>query len=348
MCRFRFKLARRCLFAAILALVQGAATAAQAQEQVVNIYTSRHYDQDREVYRRFTEQTGIRVRSIEAESDQLLTRILAEGPESPADIFMTVDAGRMWRAVEAGVLAPHGVDAVNQRVPAHLRHPDDLWFGITKRARVIVYRKAAGRPDGLTTYADLADPVFADQICVRSSQNIYNLSLMAALIDRIGAAAAEDWARAVSNNFARPPQGNDTAQIRAVAAGQCRLAVVNSYYVGRLMGSENDADRAVADAVGLIFPDQDGPGTHVNVSGAGLIATAPNPDNARKFLEFLVSDEVQQILADGNHEFAAVPGVALSGPIAEMGDFKEDRINAAVLGENQLEAVRVYDRAGWP
>ncbi|MEQ9813563.1 MAG: Fe(3+) ABC transporter substrate-binding protein [Azospirillaceae bacterium] len=321
------------------------ATAAAAQE--VNVYSARHYDTDDEIFAAFTEATGIEVNLIEAGADELIQRIEAEGANSPADVLVTVDAGRLWRAEEAGMFQPIDSAVLNERIPEHLRHPEGLWFGFSKRARVIIYNEEMGRPAGLETYEDLADPAFEGEICIRSSSNIYNQSLLASIIEAHGAEAAEDWAAGVVANMARDPEGGDTDQINAVAAGQCSIGVVNTYYIGRLLASDDEADRAVGEAVGVIFPNQEDRGTHVNISGAGVAANAPNREEAIAFLEFLASDEAQALFALGNNEYPAVDGVPVSGPITGFGAFTEDELNASVLGENNPEAVMIFDRVGW-
>ena len=318
-----------------------------AAGQVVNIYSSRHYDTDLQLYEGFTAQTGIVVNRIEAGADELIERIRADGEFSPADLLITVDAGRLWRAEEAGVFAAVESEVLDTRIPESLRHPDGLWFGLSTRARVIVYNREEGVPEGLTRYADLADPAFADSVCIRSSSNIYNISLMAGIVSRDGPEAAEEWARGVVSNFARQPQSNDTGQIRAVASGECSIAVVNTYYVARLVASEDPADNDVAAAIGVIFPNQDSTGTHVNVSGAGVVATAPNRENAIRFLEYLTAESAQRYFADGNHEYPVVSGLAGSDALKSLGEFEADTLNAAELGIHQAEAVMVFDRAGW-
>lgn len=319
---------------------------APANAGEVNLYSSRHYDTDLALYDDFTSQTGIKVNRIEADADALIERIQSEGEFSPADILITVDAGRLWRAEEAGVFAPVESDVLEERIPAHLRHPEGLWFGLSTRARIIIYNKAAGKPEGLENYADLADPRFRGDICIRSSSNIYNISLLSSIIAHKGAAEAEKWARGVVANFARPPQGNDTSQIEAVAAGECRISVVNTYYLARYAGGEG-ADRAIFDAIGVIFPDQDWTGTHVNVSGAGLVKTAPNRENAVKFLEYLTSPSAQRYFADGNNEYPAAQGLKANSAVEQLGSFKPDTLNAAEIGKRQAEAVKIFDRAGW-
>lgn len=320
-------------------------SAASAGE--VNLYSSRHYDTDLRLYEDFETQTGIKVNRIEAGADPLIERIKSEGEFSPADVLITVDAGRLWRAEEAGLLASVQSDVLEARLPENMRHPEGQWFGLSKRARVIIYNKGLA-PTPLSSYADLADPAHEGRVCIRSSSNIYNISLMAAMIEHEGEDAAQTWAEGVVKNFARRPQGNDTAQIRAVASGECGIAVVNSYYLARLAGSEDEADRAVFEGVGIVFPDQDGRGTHVNISGAGVVATAPNRDNAVRFIEYLTSESAQQYFANGNNEYPAVPSIGSTSAVEKLGTFKEDSLNVSALGRNQTRAVQIYDRAGWP
>ncbi|MEM9620473.1 MAG: Fe(3+) ABC transporter substrate-binding protein [Pseudomonadota bacterium] len=314
--------------------------------EVVNVYSARHYDTDFALYDNFTEQTGIQVNLIEGGSDALIERILNEGKFSPADIMITVDAGRLWRAQEKGVFQPLESAVLTDSIPAHLRDPEGYWFGLSKRARVIVYNRAAGLPIEISRYEQLADEALRGKICMRSSSNIYNLSLMAALIDAHGEATAEAWAEGVVKNFARPPQSNDTGNLTAVAAGECGLTIANTYYLGRWLASDDASAAELLGALELVFPNQADRGTHVNISGAGLTRYAPNRDNAIKFLEYLVSDSAQKLFAEGNNEYP-VAGEA-TGPIVKLGvDFKEDQINAGVLGTNQARAVQIYDKAGW-
>lgn len=339
-----FRLLAALTLAAIAAVT---ALAAHADAAELNIYSARHYDTDLRLYDRFTAETGIKVNLIEGDSDELIARIEREGRNSPADLLITVDAGRLWRAEEKGLFQPVSSRLLEERIPAHLRHPDGLWYGISKRARIIIYNKAAGAPEKLDTYADLADPIHKGEICMRSSSNLYNVSLLAAIIEHEGAEKAEAWTKGVVANFKREPQGNDTANVNAVAAGECRISLVNTYYVGRMLASEDAKTREAAEKVVLVFPDQQGHGTHVNLSGAGVMKHAPNRDNAVKFIEFLTSDWAQLALTQMNHEYTAVPGVSDETPVRGAGDFKEDELNASALGRNQAEAVRIFDRAGW-
>lgn len=324
-------------------------TASTAPDQVreLNLYSSRHYDTDIALYEDFEERTGISVNLIEAEADALIERIRSEGEFSPADLLITVDAGRLWKAEQEGLFQPVSSTILDERIPGYLRHPDGLWFGLSKRARVIIYNQQAGRPEGLENYSDLADPRFDGQVCIRSSGNIYNISLLAGIIAHDGLAAAEDWAQGVVENFARPPQGNDTGHIRAVASGECRIAVVNTYYLGRIAASEAEEDQALIEAIGIIFPNQETTGTHVNISGAGLLRHAPNRENAIAFLEYLTEDSAQSYFANGNHEYPVVASVQAAAAVLALGDFREDELNAAELGVHQQEAVRVFDRVGW-
>lgn len=326
---------------------QTADSPASQGPEVVNLYSSRHYDTDLALYEDFTAQTGIEVRLIEASADALIERIRSEGEFSPADIMMTVDAGRLWRAEQAGIFKPVDSETLTARIPESYRHPDGLWFGLSKRARIIIYNKDAGKPEPLDTYADLADPAHEGRVCMRSSGNIYNISLLAGIVSREGTEAAEEWARGVVANFARPPQGNDTAQIRSVATGECGVSLVNTYYLARLADSDDPAERELAEAVGVVFPNQGTTGTHVNISGAGLVATAPNPEAAVRFLEYLTSDEAQRHFANGNYEYPIVDDVAGIPALMALGDFEADTLNASELGEHQSEAIMVFDRAGW-
>ncbi len=332
-------------FACTLAIGGLAEDDAGSADSVVNVYSARHYDTDLQLYDRFTETTGVRVNLIEGSSDGLMERIVNEGEFSPADMLITVDAGRLWRAADRGVFQPVESEVLSERVPAHLRDPDGLWFGLSKRGRVIVYNNANGLPDGISRYEDLADESLRGQVCMRSSGNIYNLSLLGSLIEHHGEEGALAWAEGVVANFHRPPQGNDTAQLRAVAAGECGVSIANTYYIGRLMGAEDEADKAVTQDIGVLFPNQDDRGAHVNISGAGIARHAPNRANAVAFLEYLTSDFAQRLFAEGNNEYPVVGDA--TGPIAKLGTFKEDAVNASVLGANQALAVQTFDRAGW-
>lgn len=340
------------MFRSLTALGLIAALASPALAQEINLYSSRHYDTDLRLYENFTAETGIRINLIEGEGEQLMERIRTEGANSPADIFVTVDGGRLHRAVEAGIFQPIESAVLEERVPANFQHPDNLWFGLSSRARVI-FTRTGERPDWLNDYEDLADPRLAGELCIRSSSNVYNVSLMAELIEVMGAEAAEEWAAGVNANLARPPQGGDRDQLRALAAGECSVAVSNTYYWGALAASENPDDRAVAEAVEFFYPNQGteaepGRGAHVNISGAGVVAGAPNRENAIRFLEYLVSDEAQAIFADSNNEFPIVPGVEIHGPVAPFTEFRNSGVNVSVYGLNAAQATDIFDRVGFP
>lgn len=331
------------VIATLLALLGSAGA-----QQVVNVYSARHYDSDQTLFDLFMAQTGIRVNLIEAGADELIERIRSEGANSPADVIVTVDAGRLWRAEQAGLLAAIDSDVLEAAIPASLRHPEGRWFGYSLRARGLVYGVARVDPAELSTYEDLAGEAWRGRLCIRSSTNIYNVSLTASIIATAGVDAAQAWADGVARNLARRPQGGDTDQIRAVAAGECDVAVVNHYYLARLIASSDARDQAAAAAVGWFFPNQDDRGTHVNVSGAAVVATAPNRANAIRFLEFLATPEAQEIFANANYEYPAVEGVAVSATVQAFGTFRSDAVNVAAYGENSAEALRVMDRANWP
>lgn len=318
------------------------------QSGEINLYSARHYDTDNVLYQGFSDRTGLQINLIEAESDALIERIKSEGANSPADVFMTVDAGRLWRAQEENLLQSISSPVLNEAVPENLREPSGQWFGLTKRARVIFYNKDQINPAELSTYEDLADPKWQGQILIRSSSNIYNQSLVGSLIEVHGEDFTEEWVEGLVANFARPPEGNDTAQIRACAAGAGNLAIANHYYFIRLLESEDPEDQEVAQRVGMFFPNQRGRGTHVNISGAGVLKTSPNPSSAQQFLEYLVSPAAQEIFALGNYEFPVVEEVPLASALEGYGDFKADATtSAAAFGRNNSLAIQVMDRAGW-
>lgn len=315
--------------------------------RTVNLYSARHYDTDESLYERFRDATGIRVNVVEAEADQLIERIKSEGANSPADILVTVDAGRLWRADQEGLFEPVSSAVLNDAVPEYLRHPDGLWFGLTKRARVLMYNKERVNPADLSTYEALVDSQWRGRILTRSSTNIYNQSLVGSIIAANGAAATEDWVQGLVANFARPPEGNDTAQIKAVAAGLGDIAIANTYYLARLAKSEDAEERDIASKIGVFFPNQDDRGTHINISGAGVLKSAPNKEAAIEFLEYLVSAEAQRVFADGNNEYPVISSVPVDSVVESFGNFKEDTLNASVFGRNNLQALQICDRAGW-
>ena len=339
----------RSVLAASVAVLGMTALAVPAQaDGELNLYSSRHYDTDERLYSDFEAATGITINRIEAGADELISRIVAEGVNSPADVLLTVDAGRLFRADELGLFQPYTSDTLDARVPSYLRHPDGHWYGFSQRARVIFYAK--DRVDNPpTTYQDLADPQYEGMVCARSSSNMYMLSLLAGLIGHLGEAAAEEWAAGFYGNFARPPEGGDTDQIRALVSGECDIVLSNTYYFARAVRTEVEGLSAEERAtIGWVFPNQEDIGTHVNISGAGILAHAPNLENAQAFLEYLASDQAQEYFSAGNDEYPAVMGVALSPSVASLGLFRQDTQNLSVLGENQALAQEIYNRIGYP
>lgn len=338
------RLARLGLFLSLAGLL----SACDAPKEEVNIYSYRNEQLIKPILDQFTEDTGIQVNLVTGEADALFQRLQSEGKNTPADLLLTTDAGRLYRAKQAGLLQPVESPALIAAIPAPLRDPDNQWFGLSYRARVVIYNKEKVNPAELSTYENLADEQWRGRICIRSSGNIYNQSLLASLIAHAGAEAAEAWARGIVANMARPPQGNDTSQISSAAVGECDLAVANTYYYGGLLSSENPEDRETADKVAIFFPNQDGRGTHINVSGAGITRHAKNADNARQLLEYLAGDKAQAWYAEVNHEYPVKPSVPVSDLVKSWGfPFKADDLNLNTLGELNAEAVKIFDRAGW-
>ena len=317
-----------------------------AQEKILNLYSARHYQTDEALYANFTKQTGIRINRIEGKEDELLERIKNEGNSSPADILLTVDAARLTKADELGLFAPVTSKILETRIPANLRTA--TWFAFSTRARVIIYGKDAVKPADIQSYDDLAQPKLKGLVCSRSGSHPYNLSLMASIIAHRGEALAENWARGVVANFARSPKGGDTDQIKAVGAGECGIAIVNTYYLARLMRSDKLEDKKLMEKVGVVWPNQKSTGTHINVSGGGVLKTAPHKDVAVKFLEYLASDEAQRYFADGNNEWPAVASIKIRNPALEaLGQFKADALPVANLAKHQANAQKIFDRAGY-
>jgi len=339
-------LSARLLSTALSIAIALPVTSAAFADGSVNLYSSRHYDTDERLYSDFEEQTGITINRIEGNADELIERLKAEGKNSPADVLITVDAGRIWRAADADLFSPVDSDILEERIPAALQHPDNLWFGFSTRARLIFYNKErVSEPP--QTYEALADPKYKGQVCIRSSTNIYNLSLLASIIATDGAEAAESWAQGVKDNLARSPQGGDTDQLKGLVSGECDIAVANSYYFARSLRTNVEGLSEHVDQIGWVFPNQDDRGTHVNVSAAGVLKNAPNRENAIKFLEYLASDSAQEYFASGNDEYPVVEGVGLSASVTTLGEFKRDQLNLAALGENQTEAQSIFNAVGF-
>ncbi|TQD40464.1 Fe(3+) ABC transporter substrate-binding protein [Haloflavibacter putidus] len=317
------------------------------KEQVVNLYTHRHYKPDQNIIEMFEKETGIKVKVTNASADELIQKMKMEGKQSPADVLITVDAGRLHRAKEQGLLQSIESDKLESRIPSHLQDTDNQWFGITKRARIIAYAKDRVSPEDLSTYEDLTSEKWNNKILVRSSSNIYNQSLMASIIANNGEEEAKEWVKGIVNNMARAPKGSDRDQVKAVVAGEGDLAIVNSYYIGKMLNSPDSEEVETAKKIDLFFPNQDGRGTHVNVSGAGVTKYAPNKENAIRFIEFLVSDEAQKEFTNANYEYPVVETVEPVQDIKAWGDFKEDTLALTKLGENNKKAVLLFDEAGW-
>lgn len=328
---------------ALLAL----ATAFPAMAQEINIYSSRHYDTDEQLYSDFTAETGVKINRIEGTADELIARMKAEGDNSPADIVLTVDAGRIWLADQEGLLQPVSSEILNTRIPDYLRAPDGDWYGFSTRARVIFYAKdrVENPPQ---TYAELADPAWKGKICIRSSSNIYNLSLMGSIIAHEGEDGARAWAEGVLANLARPPEGGDTDQLKGLVSGVCDVAIANTYYFARAQAEPVEGIGADVEKIGWVFPNQETTGTHVNIAAAGVAANAPHREDAIRFLEYLTTNSAQEFFANQNHEFPVVADVKVGEIAAALGAFRPDTLNLSVLGENQPKAQEIFNEVGFP
>ncbi|TXT46406.1 MAG: iron(III) transport system substrate-binding protein [Spirochaetes bacterium] len=340
------RLLRFSLLAFILAFF---AAGLSAEEGIVTVYTHRHYEADQTIFDLFTARTGIKVRVLKGDADQLLQRLKAEGAKSPADLFITADVGRLWKAKEEGLLQSARGSAISA-IPAHLRDAEGHWVGLTKRARVIVWDGVKSVSSPARNYLDLASPAMRGKVLIRSSGNVYNVSMTAALIGTYGDAGAASWAAGVAANLAQPPKGGDRDQMKALAAGvggSSAVAVTNTYYLGQLLGSQDPAEREIGSRMRVVFPDQEGAGTHVNVSGAGIARHSPNREGARLLLEFMVSVEAQRLFAEANFEYPVLPGVPLHPFVAAWGSFKEDTQPLENLGRRSAGALALMDKAGW-
>jgi len=333
---------------AALAAPNIAAADDNKDQDVLHIYSSRHYNTDEAFYSNFTDQTGIEVKRVEGKGDALIARLQQEGDMTQADLLITVDAGRLWRAEQAELLQPVTSDILQDRISDHLHNTDNKWFGFSTRARVIFYNKDQLDGTEINSYMQLADPRWKGKICVRSSSNIYNQSLLASMIALHGEEKAKEWARGLKDNLARKPQGGDRDQLRAAAAGVCPIAIANSYYYVAMQQSEKEEDRAVTDKLGVIFPDQGAAGTHINISGAGVTRHADNKEAAVKFLEYLASDEAQRIFSDGNNEYPAVESIEPNSDLKKLGPFQASTLNVSELGKNMLGAMKIFDEIEFP
>lgn len=346
-------IARITLHAALVSLPALAAAPAQAQE--INVYSARHYPTDEALYNNFTQATGIKINRVDADDAGILARLKAEGSASPADVILLVDATRLWRAEVNGLFLPVRSPALDQAIPAHLRAQADAqgataWFGLSTRARVVVYDKLKYGPNDVANYENLADPKFKGQLCTRSGSHPYNLSLFGAMTEHLGAEKTEAWLKALVGNMARSPKGGDTDQIKAVASGECGVAITNSYYLARLMRSDRPSDRAVAEHVGVVFPNQSSWGTHMNIAGGAVAKHSKNVDQAIKFLEYLASPSAQNHFANGNNEWPAAQGVRFDNAALQAmsgGSFKSELIPISTVGQNQIKVQQMLDRVGY-
>ncbi|CAL2104265.1 Iron uptake protein A1 [Tenacibaculum sp. 190130A14a] len=342
----------RKIFSAFLLLVAFAACKTEQKkeekkQEEVNVYTHRHYKADQELFAQFEKETGIKVNVVNAKADELMQKMTTEGELSPADVLITVDAGRLVRAKKKGLLQSATSEFLDKTIPTHLKDVDNNWFALTKRARVIVYNPEKVKPEDLSTYEALTEDKWKNKILIRSSGNIYNQSLLASIIANNGEEKATEWAEGMVANMARSPKGNDRDQVKAVVAGEGDVAVVNTYYIGKLVNSKNPEEVKAGEGVKIFFPNQDDRGTHINVSGAGVAKYAPNKENAIKFIEFLASKKAQEVFAKANYEYPVNKEVEPSDLLKSWGDFKEDTLSLTKLGENNKNAVLVFDKAAW-
>lgn len=336
----------------VAAIALSAVAGVHAEDKELNIYSARHYQTDDALYGDFTKQTGIKINRIEADDNALLERLKTEGKNSPADVILMVDAARLWRAQIEGLFQPVKSKVLAARIPAHLQGNDagegPQWYGFSTRGRIIVYNKATVKPEDVATYEALAEPKNKGKVCTRSGSHPYMLSLIGSLVERNGEKATEDWASGMVSNFARPPRGGDTDQIKGVASGECGVALANTYYYVRMMRSTKPEDRAAMSKLSFVWPNQKTSGAHVNVAGGGVAKNAPHPQAAVKFLEYLASDSAQRNFSDGNNEWPAVPTVKTQNPALEsLGTFRTEKLSIATIGKNQIAAQKILDRVGY-
>ncbi len=341
------------LFSLVLfAIACGPNTSDQTADQPavapeVNVYTHRHYDTDKQLFADFEKETGIKVNVVKASADELMNRLKTEGENSPADLLITVDAGRLHRAKADDLLQAITSETINQQVPARYRDAEGYWFALTKRARIAAFSKERVKAEELSAYEQLTDSEWKGRILIRSSGNIYNQSLLASVIGKEGEDAAKNWAAGMVSNFARPPKGNDRDQVKAIAQGLGDVAIVNTYYIGKLLGSDKPEEKEAGEAVGLAFLKHANGGTHINVSGIGVTKYAPNKANAIKLIEFLTGKSAQTAFASANYEYPVHPEVEPSELLKSWGSFEEDDLELDKLGRYNATAVMVFDQVGW-
>jgi len=319
----------------------------EKKSKEVNVYTHRHYKADQELFAQFKKETGIKVNVVNAKADELMQKMTLEGAQSPADVLITVDAGRLVRAKNKGLLQSASSVFLNKTIPSHLKDADNHWFSLTKRARVIVYNPEKVKEEDLSTYEALTNEKWKHKILIRSSGNIYNQSLLASIIANNGEEKASEWTKGIVANMARSPKGNDRDQVKAVVAGEGDIAIVNTYYIGKLLNSKNPDEVIAGEGIKVFFPNQNDRGTHINVSGAGVAKYAPNKENAIKFIEFLASKKSQEVFAKANYEYPVNKEVVSSELLKSWGEFKEDTLSLTKLGENNKKAVIIFDESSW-
>lgn len=344
---------KRNYLVALLAVLTSLTSTSYAQAQnELNLYSARHYSTDEQLYSNFTKQTGIKINRIDAGDEAILERLRIEGARSPADVLLLVDAARLWKAQIEGLLTPVKSTVLDTKIPANLRSKDEgngsQWFAFSTRARVMVYNKASINPATVANYEDLALPAMKGKVCSRSASHPYMLSLISTMVNHLGEQKAEQWAAGVVANMARPPRGGDTDQIKAVAVGECGVALTNTYYWARILKSTKAEDKAIVDKVGFIWPNQKGAGAHMNIAGGAVLKNAPNKAAAVKFLEYLASDQAQAYFAEGNNEWPTVAGVKTNNPeLDSLGAFKADTLNVAQIARHTVTASKIIDRVGW-
>jgi iron(III) transport system substrate-binding protein len=334
------------LIASFGAILFSCGSGTEKQEEV-NVYTHRHYEADQKLFDMFTEKTGIKVNVVSASADELIQKLELEGVNSPADVLITVDAGRLHRAEEKDLLQSVNSEKLNTNIPSKFRDPEGFWFGLTYRARIIAYSKERVNPEELSSYEALTEPQWKGRVLTRSSEKIYNQSLLASIIAHHGKEGAEQWAAGLLENMARSPKGSDRDQVKAVASGEGDVAIVNTYYIGIMLNDANEEERKAADKISIFFPNQSDRGTHINISGAAVTKYAPNKDNAIKLIEFLSNEEAQGLLSNINFEYPVNPKVEFSEMLKSWGSFKADDLNLSVLGDNNNDAVMIFDKVGW-
>ena len=319
----------------------------QTEKESLTLYTHRHYDSDKLIFQKFEEKTGIKINVVKSSADELIQKMETEGDQSPADLLLTVDAGRLVRAKNKNLLQSANSAILNNKIPKHLKDSSNNWFGLTKRARVIVFNKETVNPSDLSNYEDLVNEKWKNKILIRSSNNIYNQSLMASIISNNGIDSAKVWAEGMVNNFARSPKGNDRDQVKAILAKEGDLAIINTYYLGKLINSKDSNEVAAGNAVGVFFPNQENRGTHINVSGIGVSKSSKNKENAIKFIEFLISKDIQEIFANANYEYPVNKDAKSSKLLESWGEFNEDKLSLTKLGELNKKAVILFDEVKW-